>query len=553
MTSTAEFTYLYNGFSLSIKETDLTRAVRVKNAVKDKIKRIFKTKQNVVANDNVSVQPEVKESLVDLNQDKFIELNNAINVLGTQPNVSYTPNRAVLFTQPLVAKIFRVTNKWFDGMPRIEKQTVSNDIPSVDMINHLGGEVVPGSWNQLVENEVTQENTLPLEPTLEAVPEVNTDEVPTTNIEIPTSLGNTDVYSFNFDMDNILPPVEPVVNTPVMEAPIVQSNEENNMSFDFVPEPRQIDNTNENNLVSEQTVEINDNVVPSFENNDFGFNLPNLEPVVNKEVSSLPVNEEVPTVEQVNTPVSTTTHEMEDKINELLNTKFTPNPANNFVPEHVDNRPAEEKIDDLLGRTTMVKETTPEVSAPVMEAAPVEEPVVNQVREDKPEITQSQILARLKRVSNTMADKDATIKSLTSKNDALREENTANKEKIAEYETRVSDLTAKNSDLISQNERLTAKVEESESTNKSTIARLESKLEEVTQSKSEEIESLKKMVEELKERHAAELSSMKEKHANELRLVNESKDKQIQAIYSTITDALGDTTLEGDYSKGMAA
>ena len=46
---------------------------------------------------------------------------------------------------------------------------------------------------------------------------------------------------------------------------------------------------------------------------------------------------------------------------------------------------------------------------------------------------------------------------------------------------------------------------------------------------------------------------MREKHAMELKAVNDSKEKQIQAIYATITDALGDTSISDDYSKGMAA
>ena len=257
MTSTVEYTYLYDGFSLSINEGIMNRAVRVKTAVKDKIKRIFNSKE-VELSSNVTSSAfvedtQVVEPLYELSQEKLMDLNNQINGLGQQKNVSYTTNRAVLFTQPLVAKIRRVSNKWFDGMPVVEKNTV--DIPSVNMINHLGGEVVPGNWNSVQEKE---EAPVSVEPTLEAVPAVtepafpveeaqtNTDvpvvpseqEMPTVNIEIPTVSENTDIYrfpSFEFNMESVAPLSQ---NTSVAEEEVP--------AFDFVPEPKEVDAINKN-------------------------------------------------------------------------------------------------------------------------------------------------------------------------------------------------------------------------------------------------------------------------------------------------------------------
>ena len=60
MTSAVEFTYLYDNFSLTINEGIMNSAVRVKNAVKDKIMRVFNSKEVVVNNDNVLPQNEVK-------------------------------------------------------------------------------------------------------------------------------------------------------------------------------------------------------------------------------------------------------------------------------------------------------------------------------------------------------------------------------------------------------------------------------------------------------------------------------------------------------------
>ena len=525
MTGAVEFTYLYNGFSVSILESAMTRAVRVKTAVKDEIKRVFSN--NEVNVNNVVVENPVKESLIDLSNEKLLDLNNILNVLQTQQNVPSNANRAVLFTQPLAAKIFRVTGKWFNGMPQVEKQVEvpSTDIPSVDMINHLGGEVVPGNWNQVEEKEVSP---LPLEPTLEAVPNIEIDapvEETSQSIEIPTSLGNTDVYRFDFNMENVLPSLAPI-------APV--ETKEENPSFDFVPEPKQIEGMSQE-VSLDQTES-----VPSFENNGLDLNIPSFEPVVNNEVPNVSTMDAPSEVVPNMVTEEKTMDEREVKINDLLTKEFKENPANNFVPEfgRVSNPTVEVSVETPVENAAL---ETPAVS------------VVPEVKEERPEITQGQVLARLRRVSNEMAEKDATIKSLSSKNEALKEEVSTSKDKLAEYEVKVSDLSAKNSDLSSQNERLSARLEEVETTSKSTITRLETKVDELTKSKTEELESLRKQLEELKEKHSSEISSMREKHAMELKAVNDSKEKQIQAIYATITDALGDTSISDDYSKGMAA
>lgn len=501
-----EFTYLNNAFSLTMNESTLSRAVRVKNAVKDKIKRIYETKSAVVEENSFTPEIPVKESLIDLSSEKLLSLNDSLNGLQSQKNVASYSNRAVLFTQALVSKIFRVTDKWFSGMPRVEKEkTISNDIPSVNMINHLGGEVIPGSWNNVNEKD----SSVSLETKLDPVPTI-TPEIPMTNVEIPTSLGNTDVYRFNFNMEDPLPTV----------APIIENKEETNTSFDFVPEPRQIDEIEKSDFVSEPSV------VPSFENNGYGFNITNNDSVV-----------------------ESPKHEMEIKINELLNKEFKENPANHFVPEHVDNRPAEVKIDDLLGRTSLNKQPVSEVSVQTN----IEIPTIDQGVEEKTGITQAQVLARLRRVNNEMSEKDLTIKNLTSKNESLKEEVAISKEKVSEYEAKVSELTARNAELASQNERLSAKVEEAEASNKSMVAKHEAKVSELTQAKTDELESLRRQVEELKASHASEIANMRAKHAAELKSVNDSKEKQIQAIYSTITAALGETSMEDGYSMNMTA
>lgn len=491
MTNSVEITYLYDNFSLRVNENIMNRAVRIKSAVKDKIKRVFDKNEGTNIQENTV---EKKESLIDLTN--LSHINDILNYLEGN-KVTLTTNRAVLFTQALVSKINRVSSKWFEGMERVVPVKNEVEMPSVDMINHLGGEVVPSTWDDSLENDenVTLEPTLEQVPTIEPTVEqeiepvmpsfevplvskeetiepqgLHTVESKEENVVLPTINENTDIYkfpSFEYNLDT---------NTEENSAP----------TFDFVSEPTQINAT-----------------------------LEDKEEKSNDEVSE---------------PKLEVSNDLEDKIGNLISKEVTP--KQEYVSETVDERSAEDKIDSLLGKTT--EEKTVETT-------------------DKPAITQAQILARLQRVNNTMTEKDTTIKSLTAKNESLKDELNMSKEKNSEYETKVSDLTTKNSELLKENERLSSKLEESETNSKGTISKLEAKLDEVTQSKSDEIDSLKKMLEELKEKHANEISSMKESHAADLRRVNDSKDKQIQAIYSTISEALGESNLTEDNGRSMAA
>lgn len=490
MTNSVEITYLYDNFSLKVNENIMNRAVRIKMAVKDKIKRVFDKNEVSNVQENTAVE---KEELIDLTN--LSHINDILNYLE-ENKVTLTTNRAVLFTQALVSKITRVSSKWFEGMERNVVNKNEVEMPSVDMINHLGGEVVPSTWDDSLEKdendtlEPTLEQVPPIEPTVEQenesvmpsfeIPVISNEEnveepqvlssvEPEENIVLPNINENTDMYKF-----------------PSFEYNLDTNTEENSAAFDFVNEPTQINaslgETQGTNDVSEPKLEIN--------------------------------------------------NELEDKIGNLVSKEIVP--KQEYVSNSVDERGSEDKIDSLLGKANNIEN--------------MEKPVDTS---DKPSITQAQILARLQRVNNTMSEKDSTIKSLTAKNESLKEEVTTSKEKVSEYETRVSDLTSKNAELSKENERLSARLEESETNSKGTITKLETKLDEVVQSKSEEIDSLKKMLEELKEKHAIEISSLKESHAAELKRVNETKDKQIQAIYSTISEALGEQNLVEDNSKSI--
>ena len=528
MTSAVEYSYIGNGFSLSVDESLINRAVRVKSMVKDKLKRVFegnvsldKTPQ---VNTTVETEPVQSEALIDLGGENLNDLNEKMNALILQENVPCVVSRAVLFTKPLVSKIGRVTSKWFKGMPVSERTVVSEEIPSVEMSGEIAG-VVPGTWDDMP--EITQENLVSvIEPTVEeptnagmTMPESNISEetpdyepqvevsAPVVENEMPTTEVSSEfeIPSFMPNMDELIPGNNDSVNENEVEVPHVE----------FVPEPKPVDAVEEREFVT----------APATIGNE--------EP-------------EIPAVEVAEpTVIPTIEVEQEDSHEEVSN-DYTEG-----VPEAERKMTIEEKIAQLIERKNRVHiEEEPEVTT-VSEQAPDEE--TDKKLETKPELTQAGVIARLQRLNNTMKDKDATIRNLTAKNEATREELAQAREKISGYEAVVNDLTVKNNSLTKENERLSQKVEEAETASQSTIAKLESQVDELTESQVEEAENSRRLIAELKERHAKEIAELKEKHATELKSVSDTKERQIQAIYATISEALGETNVEEDYGRSMAA
>lgn len=502
MTSTVEYSYIGNGFSISVDESLINRAVRVKSMVKDKLKRVFEGNVSLSeAPQEVSTAaatlPAHSETLIDLSEANLNSLNDKMNALILQENVPYVVSRAVLFTKPLISKIGRVTDKWFKDMPISEKNVVSEETASAEMNSTTGA--VPGTWDDMP--EMTQDNlTSVLEHTVEPVsaPAVE-NEVPTT--EVTSEL---EVPSFMPNMDELMPSN----NEPVNE------NETEVSQVEFVPEPKPVDDVEEKELASDVTT------------------IASEEP----EIHAVEVAE--PTV------ISTAELEQEDSHEEVSEAHTEDE------PEAERKMTIEEKIAQLIERKNKVHtEETPEVTT-INEQESDEE--ADKKLETRPELTQAGVIARLQRLNNTMKDKDATIRRLTANNEATREELAQAREKIGGYEAVVNDLTVKNNSLTKENERLSQKVEEAKTESQSTIAKLEAQVDELTESKAEEIENSRRLIAELKERHAKEIAELKEKHAAELKTVSDTKERQIQAIYATISEALGEST-EEDYGRSMAA
>lgn len=572
MTSALEYSYINDEFLLKISQELMTRAVRVKSAVREKIERIY---NNSVVNTAVSVDeeskevaptPEVVESLFDFEEETLKALNDKLNALQIQGKVVSNTNRAVLFTKALVSKIEGVTARWFSVMPEVEDKSVASELHSIEVTNQLGGEVVPGTWDDVPENELTaaKEVELPpvVEPTLETVPTVDI-EGQVKESESSTNELNAIGVANQFDSDvntkeevelppaieptlEAVPAVEPSVNETPVVPEVVSSNEPEVPNFmpsidelvpkvdseetgeyvpqplDFVPEPKVV-LEEKSDFVPEPVLVGNESEIGISSDSEATNNLPSFE-------------ESTPKIGKVNTlENSTDSSDVSDK-------------------DETKSMTIEDKIANLIQRrnANYANKTDSTEVTTVSEETPSEEEDKS-IRTDMPELTQAHVLARLRRINNTMSEKDSTIKGLTAKNEALKEEVVAGKEKIKGYEAVVSDLTARNSDLASQNERLSSRVAEVESASNATIAKLEAKIAELTQSRTDENESSKKALTELKEKYASEMAEIKEKHAIELRQVSESKEKQIQAIYATISEALGEPVSGDDYGYTKAA
>lgn len=548
MTAAIEYSYLNDGFSLSINEGLMNRAVRVKGLVKDKLKRVFD--RNVVEVGQPQVNKEValsvtadeKETLVDLSEEKLRSLNDSLNALESQ-KVPYVVSRAVLFTKPLVSKIEGVTKKWFKDMPVVEQESKLpvGEIPNAPVTSQSIG-VVPGTWDDIpekVEATVVPEPQIDTPkvdigaPVIEPTPAVEQEEVPEVTVhtqeEKPSDM---EIPSFMPNMDELIPSDITPVNESVSEdAP---------QSFEFVPEPKQVGTDEmENDFVPEPTVLAEENEAPTVE-------------IPTEETSTEEVATDEVSTNEVPEPVSIPTDET--RIDEPEET----HEATDTVSEEVDkpsrgNMSIEEKIAEIIQRKRAVhSEGTHEVTT-VSEEEPNEE--VDKVVRDglQPEFTQAGVVARLQRINNALKDKDATIRGLTAKYEGAKDEVAQVRAKISGYEEVVNDLTARNRTLTKDNERLSARVEEAENASKSKITKLETQVNELTEASALVSENHKKAIADLEEKHAAEIARLKESHARELKTVSDTKDKQIQAIYMTISEALGETTAEEDYSHQKAA
>ena len=501
MTAELEYSYLNIDYALQISEELMTRAVRVKQAVKEKVKRVFDNSVVHVKQEQPVVEPEVKveepkeeivglDSLIDLSDENLAVLNSKITALQGQKGILHKVRRAVLFTSALKDKISKVNSKWF---PSVLTEDKSSILPNVEVANRLGGEVVPGTWDDMV-------------------------------------VGTEEVQEPEF-VQQLSPEVE-------------------NTTMEFVPEPQTIELdkpvTEVEQTVEESSaeVELNTPEVPVIEPvQEEATIVPTVEPTQEPEVQ---VEEPVAEVEQT---VEEQAPEVEVTVPEITLVPQETMEQGAVEVENSQSESIEDRIARMLDRKNeMVQSYEGEV--PKISETPVDETKDKELVSEEPRIlTKTDITAKLHRFKSTMQEKDAEIAKLRSKLEASNGALDEAKGKISGYETVLSDLNAKCKYLEQTNEQLSARNAEMESTYGSRIESLEGQVTELRQARAEDAEASRVTLDELKVKHAEEIDELNAKHAEELNAERASKDRQINAIYETITEALDPSYSEEEYKK----
>ncbi len=165
------------------------------------------------------------------------------------------------------------------------------------------------------------------------------------------------------------------------------------------------------------------------------------------------------------------------------------------------------------------------------------------------EPSQSLILAKLRRLNNTMKDKNAEIASLRKKLDEANDSVSTSRDKINGYEAVFRDLTVRYNGLSQENEKLLARVSEAESSSKSTIEKLQLQLSEIQELKAKQEEEHKKAIADLNEKHSREIEELNNKYNAKISEITAASERKVRAIYETISDALGEPVEETSYSK----
>lgn len=217
-------------------------AVRVRESVKEKLKRVF-SKVDVSRTVNPEIEVEqvnpvlAKEETVPImsnsiyeDTDKVIELGNKVNYLVKQGKAETHARNVVLYTKPLVEKTIRKFNTLFSIVPSEKQETIAQVAEPSNVTE------IPDTWDKLPEdmltslNAVTNNEVSYEEPSASVVPEFN----PIGNLNQETT-NNLEAEAVNNSA-----PVVPdfFTNKDEYKEPTVTQVE--NPSLDFVKEPAEI-------------------------------------------------------------------------------------------------------------------------------------------------------------------------------------------------------------------------------------------------------------------------------------------------------------------------
>ena len=150
----------------------------------------------------------------------------------------------------------------------------------------------------------------------------------------------------------------------------------------------------------------------------------------------------------------------------------------------------------------------------------------------------------------------ATLKEKNSENETLREKlrianesNSELKDKVNGFNDVVKDLNSQVSSLTQSNEQLKERNTELETKYGDKVSKLEAELEALKAQRLEDAANNRQVLDDLRARHADEIASINRENARKIQEVNDTKDRQINAIYQMLSEALGGTYEDEGYSK----
>lgn len=302
---------------------------------------------------------------------------------------------------------------------------------------------------------------------------------------------------------------------------------------------------------------------------------PTLEPVIMPTMEnevSLPVNEEVPSVElpTVESPTS-----MGEEAQVVTGQEIeTPVSEGNTISNAIENEAPEVKSEEVSNdsefklpsfeNTTSEQPSTSEISIAQLSGEAVSQDFVPEPKEISMEVeapveekeehavsplSKAEIFGKIQRINNTLKEKNSENETLREKLRIANESNSELKDKVNGFNDVVKDLNSQVSSLTQSNEQLKERNTELETKYGDKVSKLEAELEALKAQRLEDAANNRQVLDDLRTRHADEIATINRENARKIQEVNDTKDRQINAIYQTLSEALGGTYEDEGYSK----
>lgn len=310
---------------------------------------------------------------------------------------------------------------------------------------------------------------------------------------------------------------------------------------------------------------------------------PTLEPVIMPTMEnevSLPVNEEVPSVELPTVDTTIENHEVEgssmSEEAQLVNGQEIEAPISegNAISNTIESGTPEVNGEEVSNdsefklpsfeNTTSEQPSTSEISIAQLSGEAVSQDFVPEPKEISLEVeapveekeehvvsplSKAEIFGKIQRINNTLKEKNSENETLREKLRIANESNSELKDKVNGFNDVVKDLNSQVSSLTQSNEQLKERNTELETKYGDKVSKLEAELEALKAQRLEDAANNRQVLDDLRARHADEIASINRENARKIQEVNDTKDRQINAIYQMLSEALGGTYEDEGYSK----